>query len=122
MWRSRGVRRPQAHGGAQLPFAPTSTRFAVCPHCWGVNPHADRLCARCGADMHTLLQESGGLRATAPVQSPVPVRVRGRLSPLQRALVLAFVLTLFAAQVLAAVFADRRAGTRLPGPLPAAAP
>jgi predicted amidophosphoribosyltransferase len=116
------MRRPRGDVPARLPAAPASTRFAVCPHCWGVNPDADRLCARCGADMHTLLQESGGLRATAPVQSPVPVRVRGRLSPLQRALVLAFVVTLFAAQVLAAVFADRRAGVRLPGTTPAAAP
>ena len=99
--------------------------LAVCPHCWGVNPHADRLCGRCGADMTTLLQESGGLRATAPVQSPVPVRVRDRLSPLQRALVLAFVFTLVAAQVLTAVFADRRVRTAeasgpASGPLPAA--
>ena len=120
MWRSRNVRRPQKHTLARIPSAPASPHFAVCPHCWGVNPHADRLCGRCGADMHTVLQESGGMRATAPVQSPVPVRVR--LTPLQRALVLAFVLTLVAAQVLAAVFADRRTGVRAPAPIPAAVP
>ncbi len=121
MWHSRGTRRPRSHVSPRLPFAPVSQSLAVCPHCWGVNPHADRLCARCGADMHTLLQESGGLRATAPVQSPVPVQARARLSPLQRALVLAFVVTLVAAQVLAAVFADRRAGVRGSVPVPAAA-
>jgi hypothetical protein len=76
--------------------------IAVCPHCWGVNVMAERLCGRCGADMHTLLQESGGLRATAPVQSPVPVRVRDRLTPLQRALVLGFLLCLVAAQFVGA--------------------
>src|SRR5687768_6431112 len=44
----------------------------VCPHCWNVNMYALRLCGRCGADMSTALQESGGLRWTAAVQSPVP--------------------------------------------------
>ncbi len=121
MWRRRT--RVLAAPARRLPTAPEApASLAVCPHCWGVNPHADRLCGRCGADMHTLLQESGGMRATAPVQSPVPVRVGGRLSPLQRALVLAFVVTLVAAQVLAAVFADRRAGVLVPGTAPAATP
>lgn len=120
MWRRRV--RPTVTA-RRLPAAPeTPASLAVCPHCWGVNPHADRLCTRCGADMHMVLQESGGLRATAPVQSPVPVRVGNRLSRLQRALMLAFVVTLVAAQVLAAVFADRRAGIAAPGTAPAAAP
>jgi hypothetical protein len=98
--------------------------IAVCPHCWGVNVRAERLCGRCGADMHLLLQESGGLRATAPVQSPVPVRVRDRLTPLQRALVLCFLLILVAAQfvgaflgswrVVAAVQPARPAGQSIP--------
>lgn len=55
----------------------------VCPHCWMVNPGPFALCARCGADMSTLLQESGGLRRTAPVQSPVPVG-SARLGPVTR--------------------------------------
>lgn len=79
--------------------------ISICPHCWEVNRWASRLCGRCGADMTLLLQESGGLRATAAVQSPVPVRVGSRLSPLQRFLVLVFVVILFAAQVMSAVFA-----------------
>lgn len=120
MWRSRRRQSAQENTVTRIPAAPAAPRFTVCPHCWGVNPHADRLCGRCGADMHTVLQESGGMRATAPVQSPVPVRVR--LTPLQRALVLAFVLTLIAAQVLAAVFADRRSGVRPSAPIPAAVP
>jgi hypothetical protein len=35
--------------------------------------------------METWLQETGGLRRTAPVQSPVPVAGGPRLSALQRA-------------------------------------
>lgn len=62
----------------------------MCPHCWGVNVGAERLCGRCGADMTLLLQESGGLRRTPAVQSPVPVRVAGRLGPLARAALLLF--------------------------------
>ena len=58
---------------------------SICPHCWMVNPGPFRLCARCGASMDTLLQESAGLRRTAPIQSPVPVHAR--LSLLQRAFV-----------------------------------
>ncbi len=119
-WRSaqptiRRPVRPSSRG-------PDSRGLAVCPHCWGVNPHADRLCTRCGADMHTILQESGGLRATAPVQSPVPVRGRDRLSALQRALVRAVGLTLIAAQVLAAVFANRRAAAPVIPAVPVTSP
>jgi hypothetical protein len=66
----------------------------ICPHCWEVNPGAFRLCARCGADMRTILQESGGLRRTAPVQSPVPVGVSARLGLVQRAVLGGFVLLL----------------------------
>ncbi len=54
------------------------------------------------ADMSTLLQESGGMRATAPVQSPVPVRAGSRLSRGQRLVVLGFVVLLALAQILAA--------------------
>jgi hypothetical protein len=57
--------------------------FVVCPHCWQVNPPS-RFCAKCLADMTLLLQESGGRRWTAAAQSPIPVRVGGRLSPWQR--------------------------------------
>ncbi len=73
------------------PSAPAGRVPAVCPHCWMVNPGPFRLCGRCGADMDTHLQESGGLRRTAPVQSPVPVGGGARLSPLQRGLLGAFV-------------------------------
>jgi hypothetical protein len=55
--------------------------------------------------MQLVLQESGGLRRTAPVQSPVPVNVRDRLSPIQRLVVLAFVLLLFMVQLLGAMYA-----------------
>jgi len=64
------------------------TDLKVCPHCWHVNRYAARLCAGCKADMSTLLQETGGLRQTAPVQSPIPVRAR--LSATQRLVVLGF--------------------------------
>jgi hypothetical protein len=57
-----------------------------------VNPAAFTLCARCGASMATHLQESAGLRRTAPVQSPVPVSAR--LSPFQRLVVCAFLVAL----------------------------
>ena len=57
-----------------------------------VNPGPFNLCVRCGADMRTWLQESGGLRRTAPVQSPVPVG--RRLSLLQRVVVGLFVAVL----------------------------
>ncbi|MBW3533680.1 MAG: hypothetical protein KY453_00465 [Gemmatimonadetes bacterium] len=70
--------------------APRGGEPAVCPHCWMVNPGPFRLCARCGASMETFLQESGGLRRTAPLQSPMPVAA-GRLSRVQRAVVGLFV-------------------------------
>jgi hypothetical protein len=90
--------------------------ISVCPHCWCVNVLTERLCGRCGADMHLLLQESGGARATAPVQSPVPIRAGHRLSPLQRALVLCFVLLLAAAQLISALYlGSRRIGGAHPG-------
>jgi len=92
--RARPVLRPQS--------APAGGPLAICPHCWHVNPYAERLCARCGADMGTALQESGGLRRTAPVQSPVPVRPV-RLTALQRWMVAAFV-ALLAAAALAGAF------------------
>lgn len=102
-------------------FAPEGPWMAVCPHCWEINGHAQRLCGRCGADMHLVLQESGGLRLTAPVQSPMPVRAHDRLSPFQRLLVLCFVLLLFGAQVLVALFASSRRVLPLPGDVPAPA-
>jgi hypothetical protein len=83
--------------------APAGGELAVCPHCWGVNPYAQRLCGGCGADMTLALQESGGLRQTAPAQSPVPVRGAGRLTPLQRLVLLGIVVFLALAQVLAAL-------------------
>ncbi|MBX6365630.1 MAG: hypothetical protein IRZ00_17310, partial [Gemmatimonadetes bacterium] len=89
--------RPPAH-------APTGGALAVCPHCWGVNPGAERLCGRCGADMRSLLQESGGLRRTAPVQSPVPIRASARLSPALRLGLLLLVALLALAQLLQPFF------------------
>lgn len=58
-----------------------------------VNPAQFRLCARCGADMETLLQETGGLRRVAPVQSPVPVHGT-QLGLLSRMVLAAFVVVL----------------------------
>lgn len=75
----------------------------ICPHCWNVNAYAHRLCGRCGADMTLILQESGGLRATAAVQSPVPVRAAGRLSRWQRWVVLGFVALIFLGSMLGAL-------------------
>ena len=72
--------------------APGGDHPSVCPHCWMVNPGPFRLCARCGASMETFLQESAGLRRTAPIQSPLPVT--GRLSLLQRVMLGFFLLTL----------------------------
>ncbi len=88
----------------RLPSAPGDGELSICPHCWYVNAYATRLCLRCFADMTTVLQESGGLRLTAPVQSPVPVRAGSRLSPVQRVVVLGFVVLLVLGQ-LAAAFA-----------------
>lgn len=75
---------------------------AVCPHCWMVNPGPFRLCGRCGADMRTNLQESGGARRSAPVQSPVPVACGPRLTGLQRLVLAGFLLLLALSHVLAA--------------------
>jgi hypothetical protein len=70
--------------------------------------------------MNLLLQESGGLRRTAAVQSPVPVRAT--LSLMQRMLVLAFVLLLALVHVLAGLHGlGRRPGAPLPQPLGAGA-
>ena len=89
------------------PFLPPSAPVrgfgrgpSVCPHCWMVNPAPFRLCARCGASMETLLQESAGLRRTAPVQSPLPVAAGGRLSAFQR-MVVGFFLAVLAMGYLA---------------------
>ena len=71
-----------------------SPDFVICPHCWHLNPPS-RICAGCFADMTTRLQETGGRRWTAPAQSPMPVRVGGRLSQRQRWLLLS-ALVLFA--------------------------
>jgi hypothetical protein len=76
--------------------------FVVCPHCWHVNP-SSRYCARCMADMTLVLQESGGKRWTAPAQSPMPVRVGGRLSPWQRRILLGMVVLFALGQVAVAM-------------------
>jgi hypothetical protein len=81
-------------GSAGAPPCGLGDGPSVCPHCWMVNPGAFRLCSRCGAAMDTVLQESGGLARTAPVQSPVPVRGRDRLTAFQRAVVGLFVAVL----------------------------
>jgi hypothetical protein len=81
-----GVEHPRLLGHAGM-HAPS-----ICPHCWNVNPGPFRLCARCGASMETFLQESGGLRRTPAVQSPVPVA--RRLSIPQRVVLGLFVLLL----------------------------
>lgn len=72
--------------------APGGDHPSVCPHCWNVNPGPFRLCARCGASMESILQESAGLRRTAAIQSPVPVT--GRLSLGQRIVVGIFLIML----------------------------
>ncbi|HSM35060.1 MAG TPA: hypothetical protein VK837_01570 [Longimicrobiales bacterium] len=87
----------------------------VCPHCWAVNSGGSRLCHVCGADPTLLLQESGGLRWTAPVQSPVPVTRGRRLSRAQRIGAAACLL------VLAIGFAAGALGLRV-GLVPGAAP
>lgn len=99
----------------RLNSAPGGGRLSVCPHCWNVNPNALRLCGRCGGDMTTALQESGGLRRTAPVQSPVPVRTGGRLSRLQRLIVLGVIVFLALAH-LAVAFAPQPARPAAPAP------
>src|SRR6185369_15706549 len=78
--------------------APSGEHPSICPHCWMVNPGPFRLCARCGASMETILQESGGLRRTAAVQSPIPVN--GRLSLGQRIVVALFLMMLALAHLI----------------------
>lgn len=73
----------------------------VCPHCWNVNAHALTLCSRCGADMNSALQESGGLRWAAPVQSPVPQPTSRRLPIWLRAFLLLLVALLAVARLVA---------------------
>ena len=87
---------------------------SVCPHCWMVNPGPFRLCGRCGAAMDTVLQESGGLRRTAPIQSPVPVS-GARLGPVARLVLGAFVLVL-ALGYLAQLLPTARSGAGSPAP------
>jgi len=96
--------------------------MTVCPHCWELNVHADRLCGRCGADMRLALQESGGLRRTAPVQSPVPVPGGRPLSVFQRLFVLAFVVLLFLVQLVGALYASASRISPPLGPAPGATP
>lgn len=90
--------------------APAGEHPAVCPHCWMVNPGAFNLCARCGASMESFLQESAGLRRTAPVQSPVPVN--GRLTPLQRAVVALFLVLMALAYLAQLVPATHAVGAQ----------
>ena len=92
---------------------------SVCPHCWMVTPGAFRLCGRCGAQMDTLLQESGGLRRTAPIQSPVPV-AGTRIGPVARVVLGVFVVVLalgYLVQVLPRP-ADSRVAHRAAAPAP----
>jgi hypothetical protein len=90
--------------------------LSVCPHCWNVNRGAARLCARCGADMAMALQESGGARRTAAVQSPVPVGVGARLGPLQRAVVAAFLALLALGQIMGGFVHHHPGAPRTPPP------
>ena len=80
---------------------PTESDFTICPHCWQVNPRS-RYCTRCLADMTLRLQESGGRRFTSAAQSPMPVRVRSRLTTRQRWLLFGAVVLFGLAQVIAA--------------------
>ncbi len=98
--------------------APEPGPLQVCPHCWNVNLRAERLCGRCGADMTLALQESGGARRTAPVQSPVPV-TGARLSRGQRLLVLGFLALLALGQMIA-VFGPRGSQRSTPLAVPVA--
>jgi hypothetical protein len=82
--------------------------FSICPHCWQVNPPS-RFCARCLADITTVLQESGGRRWVAPAQSPVPVRGRERLNRWQRRLLFCALLAYGVVQI-AAAFGGAQAG------------
>jgi len=95
------------------PYAPHEGGSpAVCPHCWMVNPGPSRLCARCG-------QESGGLRRTAPVQSPVPVEGGPRLNVFQRAVVGVFLAVLALGYLLHLLpLPEDREGRPVDGPVP----
>jgi len=53
--------------------------------------------------MRTVLQESGGLRRTAPVQSPVPVNAGANLSSAQRLALLGFLMLLLLGQTFGAL-------------------
>ena len=83
--------------------------FTICPHCWHLNPPAS-VCARCFADMRTVLQESGGMRWTAAAQSPMPVRAGRRLSRRQRMLLLGAVLLFALSQVAVALMGATHGG------------
>ncbi|MEZ4424707.1 MAG: hypothetical protein R3E98_14955 [Gemmatimonadota bacterium] len=97
--------------------APSSEgEHSICPHCWGVNPGMFRLCARCGADMRTILQESGGLRRTAAVQSPVPVGTARRLGLGQRAVLCLFVVMMALSYLVHLLPQGNRAPQGLPAP------
>jgi hypothetical protein len=76
-----------------------------------------RICLRCRGDMTLMLQESGGERWAAPIQSPVPVGGGSRLTRTQRAIIFSFVVLFGVAQLLVA-FAPRQtpqAPTAIPG-------
>lgn len=85
-----------------------------------VNPGAFELCARCGARMDTLLQESAGLRRTAPVQSPVPVGDATRFGRLTRFVLGACVAVLALGYL--ANLVPRADGPTPRGPAPATVP
>jgi hypothetical protein len=93
---------------------------AICPHCWEFNWPGLRLCGRCGADMRTVLQESGGLRRTAPIQSPVPLNAAANLSSAQRLALLGFLMVLLLGQIFGALLYVRAASP--PARLAPAAP
>jgi hypothetical protein len=93
---------------------------AVCPHCWMVNPGPFVLCSRCGASMESHLQESGGLRRTAPAQSPMPVGAGARLGIVTR-LVLGLCVAFLALGYLAYLLPLPAGGERPVRPTPATA-
>ena len=111
--------RPDPGAPLRPPTAPAERgHTAVCPHCWMVNPGPFRLCSRCGASMETLLQESGGLQRTAPVQSPMPVGNGPGLSGFQR-VVVAFFLAFLALGYLAHLVPLPAAAGTAESPVPA---
>jgi hypothetical protein len=81
--------------------------FAICPHCWHLNGPASRVCLRCRADMTLVLQESGGERWSAPVQSPVPVARALDLSRGRRAVLFGLALLVVLAQAIQIVGMSR---------------